>query len=143
MEFLSEDVSYLAGGLAIVGGIFVILLRSTQQGKYLIWAASAFGLAALAIVVETFWVTDTERIEDVVYKLRDAVAASDPPKVFAELTPDAEYGQQQHTIWGEAARNFSALHLRGAHFDFLRITHLEANAGRQSGRGSAVFRVLA
>ena len=42
MEFLSEDATYLAGGLATVGAIFLVLLRVTQQGKYLIWASAAF-----------------------------------------------------------------------------------------------------
>lgn len=143
MEFLSEDATYLAGGLGILAAVFLIALKVTQQGKFLIWALSALGGAALVLVVEQLWVTDNERVERVVYELRDAVAASDPPRVFAQLTPDVEFIQNGQAISGEMTRNYIKLHLSATRFDFVRVTRLETNAGRQSRRGSAVFRILA
>ena len=38
MEFLSEDATYLAGGLGLLGLVFLIALRVTQRGRFLVWA---------------------------------------------------------------------------------------------------------
>lgn len=143
MELLSEDATYLAGGLAILAACFLVALKVSQQGKYLVWAGVALGLAALALVVEQLWVTDNERIEQVVYDLREAVAASDAPAVFALLTPEVQFVQRGHSIAGEPTRDYIQDQLDRVKFDFVRITRLETNAGRQSRRGSAEFRVLA
>ncbi|AGA24555.1 hypothetical protein [Singulisphaera acidiphila] len=143
MELLSDDPTYLAGGLGILAVIFLVALRVTQQGKFLIWAGASLALAALLVLVEYLWVTDTERIEQVVYDLRGAVAASDAPAVFALLTPDVQFAQQGQSLSGDETRSHISARLGQTEFDFIRIIKLEANAGRQSGRGSAQFRVLA
>jgi|GEM_PF-1451904 len=143
MELLAEDATYLAGGLGLLGAIFLIVLKVTQQGRYLIRALIALSLAAIVLLVEWFWVTDNERIEQVVNDLRRAVAASDAPGVYAHLTPEVEYSQPGRTFSGDETRQFIADQLRHVTFDFVRITQLETHAGSQSGRGSAVFRVLA
>jgi hypothetical protein len=143
MELLSEDATYLAGGLGILAMILLVALRVTQQGKFLIWAGAALSLAALLVLVEYLWVTDTERIEQVVYDLRGAVAASNAPAVFALLTPDVQFVQKGQNISGDETRSYIKENLDRAKFDFVRVTKLEANAGRQSGRGSALFRILA
>lgn len=70
MTYLSEDPTYLAGGLVLLAGAFFIALYSTQQGKYLIRGAVALGLALVVVVIEWLWVTDTERIEQLVYDIR-------------------------------------------------------------------------
>lgn len=143
MEFLSEDATYVAGGLGILAAVFLVALKLTQQGKFLIWALTALGVAGVVLLIEWLWVTDSERIEQVVYELRRAVAASDAPAVLAQLTPDIQYSQSGHMISGEAARSFVESELGKVRFDFVRITHLEARAFQQSRRGTAGFRVLA
>lgn len=143
MELLSDDPTYLAGGLGILAIILLVALRVTQQGKFLIWAGAALVLAALLVLVEYLWVTDTERIEQVVYDLRGAVAASDAPAVFALLTPDVQFVQQGQSLSGDETRSHISARLAQTEFDFIRIIKLEANAGRQTGRGSAQFRILA
>jgi ketosteroid isomerase-like protein len=144
MQFLSEDATYLAGGLAVLGVAFLIAMRVTQRGRYLIWALAALGLAGAALVIEHFWVTDAERIERVVYDLRDAVAASDAERVLTHLAPDVEFVQQGHTrAAGEATRAHIRTLLANTRFDFVRITHLKAEASPQSRLGSAEFRVIA
>ena len=75
LSFGGSDVS--GGGLLLLAGGFAVALGSTQQGKYLIRAMIAAGLAAAVVAVEWAWVTDNERIEQVVYDLRDAVVNSD------------------------------------------------------------------
>ena len=100
MEFLSEDPTYLAGGLGLLAVALLIALRVTQQGRYLIWALVALGLAAVVLVIEHFWVTDAERIERVVYDLRDAVLASDAERVLTYLTPDVQFVQGGHDDLG-------------------------------------------
>ena len=74
MTYLSEDPTYLAGGLLLLAGAFLVALKVTQQGKYLIRAGIALGLGLVVVVVEWLWVTDNERIEQVVYDLRRAVS---------------------------------------------------------------------
>lgn len=143
MEFLSEDPTYLAGGLGLLAAAFLIALRVTQQGKYLIRALVALGLMALVLVVELVWVTDNERIEGVVYALGRAVAASDVPAVLDRLTPDVQFVVGDSTMPGEATRELVKDRVGSARFDMLRITHLRANAGGQSRRGSAQFKVIA
>jgi len=96
------------------------------------------------LVIEHFWVTDAERIERVVYNLRDAVAASDAEGVFRHLSPDVEYIQQEHvTSSGEETRTFIRSTLSNVKFDFVRISHLKAKASRLSRLGSAEFRIIA
>jgi hypothetical protein len=144
MEFLSEDVTPLLVVLGILAAAFLLALRVSQQGKYLLWAGAALGLALMALLIEQLWVTNGERCEQVVYQLRDAAAASSGDTVLSYLTPDVQYEERNHTLLeGESARAFIRQQLALTRFDFIRITHLEAKAGRQSGRGSAEFRVLA
>jgi hypothetical protein len=144
MEMLIEDATYLAGGLGVLGAAFLIAMKVTQQGRYLLWALAALALAAGVLVIEHFWITDAERIERVVYDLRDAVLASDTDRVLTHLTPDVEFVQQGHaTSSGEATREHIGAILKNTKFDFLRISHLKAEASRLSRLGSAEFRVIA
>jgi len=143
MELLSEDPTYLAGGLGLLALAMLIALRVTQQGRYLVRALVVLGLAAVVLVIEHFWVTDAERIERVVYDLRDAVQASDVDRVLSYLTPDVEYARGGSTVSGEATRKDIRLTLSGAKFDFVRISRLRTQAFRQSRRGLAEFRILA
>jgi hypothetical protein len=142
MEFLSEDPTYLGGTLGLLAGAFLIALKMTQQGKYLTWAGVSLGLALLVVAVEQVWVTDNERIEEVVYKLSRAVEASDVPAVLGQLTPDVQYVTGGTTVPGDATRALVERSVSNATFDFLRIAHLRASAGGQSRRGTAEFKVI-
>ena len=73
MTYLSEDPTYLTGSLLLLAGVFLIALRVTQQGKYLIATAMSLVFALVVVIVEWMWVTDNERIEKVVYDVRAAV----------------------------------------------------------------------
>ena len=144
MEFLSDDATYLAGGLGILALALLIAVRATQRGRYLLWALAALGLAGAVLAIEHFWVTDAERIERVVYDLRDAVVASDAERVLTHLSPDVEFVQHGHTrAAGEATRAYVRTLLATTKFDFLRLSHLKAEASRLSRLGSAEFRVIA
>jgi hypothetical protein len=144
MELLSEHPTYLVGGLGLLAGAFLIALRITQRGRYLLWALAALGLVAAVLAIEHFWVTDAERVERVVYDLRDAVAASDSERTLSFMTADVEFVQGGRTIAaGEQTRAYIQANVSGAKFDFLRISHLKTEASPQSRRGSAQFRVVA
>src|SRR6185312_6929853 len=91
MELLSEDPTYLVGGLGILAVVFLVAVRVTQQGKFLLWAMIAGGIALLVLAIDWIWVTDNERIEAVVYELAKAVQASDAAGVTKHLTPDIQY----------------------------------------------------
>jgi hypothetical protein len=143
MGWLSEDPSVLAGGLGVIGVGLLIALRLTQQGKYLLWALVALGLAGLVVAVEALWVTDNERVEAVVYDLGRAVARSDSAAVLEHLAPDVEYVSGETPLPGPATRAMIERTLSTAKFDFLRVSHLRAEVGAQSRRGKAEFQVIA
>src|SRR5262249_1469445 len=133
MELLSDHPAYLVGGLGLLAGAFLIALRVTQQGRYLLWALTALGLLAAVLVIEHLWVTDAERVERVVYDLRDAVVASDPERALSFMTPDVEFIQGGRTIaGGELTRAYIHTNVSSAKFDFLRISHLKTEAHPQS-----------
>jgi ketosteroid isomerase-like protein len=143
MTILSEDPTYLAGALLLLAGALAIAMRVTQQGKYLVWALSALGLAVAVVAIERLWVTDNERIERVVYDLRRAVLASDAEGVLKHLTPDVQYMQDGMPLPGETTRQLIRTNLGNATFDLVHIRELQTSAGRQTRRGKAEFRILA
>jgi len=143
MTILSEDPTILAGGLAALASVFLVALRATQQGKYLAYAGVAFGLALVVLATERLWVTDAERIESVVYQLRDAVAKSDADAVLEHLAPNVQYGRSRGVFSSEQTREIIKSTLRNTHFDFVRVGQLRTNVGQQSRRGTAEFRVFA
>lgn len=161
MTWLSEDPWPLGVTFGAVALGFLIALKVSQQGKYLV-AAIVAGLLALGVVlVERAWVTDNERIEAVIQELGRAVVRSDADAALALMTPDVTLAQASITLGGRPARavrrgvpglpedlaNPARGLMRGAiretQFDFLSITRIAAHAGRQSGMGQAEFRVFA
>lgn len=142
MEFLSEDPTYLVWGLGLVAAGLLIALKVTQQGKYLLWASATVGLALLALLVEWFWTTDNERIEQAVYGLARAVAASDVDTARTYLSDDVRYVRGGTALKPAETRARMTDLLANARFDFLRVNELQANAGARSRRGTAEFRVL-
>jgi ketosteroid isomerase-like protein len=139
MMYLSDDPTILAGLLLLLAGGFALALRATQQGKYLIQAVIAAVLAVVVVVVEWVWVTDNERIEQVVYALGDAVAHSNVDGVLRYLTPDVMYVKGDTALDGEATRSQIRDDLSRVRFEFVRISNLQANAATQSRRGTATF----
>ena len=94
-------------------------------------------------VVDWLWVTDNERIEHVVYDLRQAVANSDGDGVISHLAPNVQYLQGDTALSEEATRALIRANLSRFHFDFVRISDLHASAMQQARRGTAEFRVFA
>jgi hypothetical protein len=143
MEWLSDDPTYLAAALGVLALAFFVALRVTQQGKYLVWALIALGLAGAVVVVERLWVTDNERIEQVVYALGRDVATSDAKGVLSLLTENIQYGESDRTLSrGPLVRAFIQSGLEHTRFDFVRIRHLTTHANPQSRRGSAEFQTI-
>ncbi len=143
MTYLSEDPTYVVGALAVLAGAFLMALKVTQQGKYLVWVLSTLGLALAVVVIEYVWVTDNERIEAVVYNLKRAVVALDVDGVLRHMTPDVEYVQGRAVLPGEVTQGLIRANLANTTFDFIHIQDLQISAGRQTRRGKAEFRVYA
>lgn len=143
MTFLSEDPTYLVGALVLISAACWMTLKVTQQGKYLVWALSTLGLALAVLVIEQVWVTDNERIEGVVYDLRQAVLEAKPDDLLAHLTLDVEYVHDSNILSGDATRTLIRANLANASFDFVHIHDLQTSAGRKTRRGKAEFRVYA
>jgi ketosteroid isomerase-like protein len=142
MTLLSDDPTLLAGGLVLVAGAFLVALHITQRGKHLVYASVALGLAVIVLVTEWLWVTDRERIEEVVYDLRQAVLRSDAEGVLAHMTPTVQYLQGDVALSEETTRDLIRANLSHARFDFIRISDLQISVGQQSRRGKAEFRAF-
>jgi hypothetical protein len=143
MTYLSDDPTVLAGALLLLAAAFGVALKVTQQGKYLIAAMIAAGLAVAVVVVEWVWVTDAERIEDVVYALRQAVLDSDADRVLEHLAPNVQYLRGNVALDSEATRGLIQDQLGHITFEFIAIRNLRINVGRRSRRGTAEFGVVA
>src|SRR5262249_20119248 len=112
------------------------------QGKYLIRAVVAVCLAVTLVVTEWLWVTDDERIEQVVYDMRQAVLKSDVEGVLSHLTPNVQYTRGETALFGEATRALIRANLSNTRFELVRISNLQTAAGQQTRRGTAQFRVF-
>jgi ketosteroid isomerase-like protein len=143
MTFLSEDPSWLLVALVLATGAFLVALKVTQRAKYLFWAFGTLGLAGTLMLIDRLWVTDAERIEQVVADLRRAVLASDVEGVLKHLTSDVEYGQGGTYLSAEATKELIRSNLANATFDFVHIAGLQTSAGETTRRGKAEFQVYA
>jgi hypothetical protein len=141
MHFLAEDPWPLIGVLGVVAAGCLIALKLTQQGKYLIWALGCLALAGLMFGIERIWVTDAERIEDVVRSLGRDAARSDIEGVFSRLTPDATFSSGAASVKGPFARGLIKKALEETRFDFVRISQVHADVRPLARRGTAEFRV--
>ena len=142
MTYLSEDPTYLVGGLILLAGAFLAALHATQQGKYLIRAGVVLGLAAVVLLVEWLWVTDTERIEQVLYDLRQAVLSSDVEGLLAHMTPDVQFAAGGRVLSGGETKALIRANVGRAQFEVVRISGLHTSVGQQSRRGNAEFHVF-
>ena len=152
MEFLSDDPTYPVAALGLAALVFVALLKVTQQGKYLVYAAVAMVLLLAWLVVERLWVTDAERIENAVYGLAKAVERSDAGAAADFLAPDCrlEPGSDSADIIvryvsnrmaGPLTRQRLEEELPRFKFDFVKVSRLHTHVGAQSRLGTAEFLV--
>ncbi len=142
MTYLSEDPTYLIVGLLLLAGAFIVALNVTQQGKYLIRAVITVGVALVLVAIDWFWVTDNERIEQVVYDLRQAVQSSDVAGVLSHMAPNVQYLQGDTALSEDATRALISANLSQTRFEFVRLSDLQTSCGQQSRRGKAEFRVF-
>jgi hypothetical protein len=162
VSWLSENPWPIGGTLVALAVACLVLLRATQQGKYLVRAGVLAALALGVVVVERAWVTDAERVEAVIGQLAAAVRRSDADATLALLTPDVSLtqtsltlGGRRQTAMGKAVRDrvdggeanparvVIGNAVRDAKFDFLSLSRLQAHAYPMSGRGRADFRAFA
>lgn len=142
MTLISDDPTWLAGALVLAAVACFLALKTTQEGKYLVWGLTALAAAGLVVAVEWVWVTDDERIEYVVYDLRKALLAGDVEGVLARMTPEVQYVQEGQTVSGAATRLLIRSSMAGSNFETLRIHGLQTSVGRQTRRGKAEFKVF-
>jgi hypothetical protein len=142
MTYFSEDPTYPVGVLVLLAGAFFIALYVTQQGKYLVSGAVALGLALVLVMIEWLWVTDTERIEQVVYEIRNAVLKSDAEGVLAHMAPNVQYLHNETALSEALTRDLIRTNVGRVHFDFVRISNLQTSVAQQARRGNAEFRVF-
>ena len=141
---ISENPWPLIYGCLIVAAVGLVALRLTQQGKFLMIALGALGLAGGLWLVDRLWVTDVERIEEVVHNLAAAVARSDKEAVVQLL--DSQVSLSQESNGGEIARGAPAIALIRAtlanvKFDYVKVRNLGTTAGALSGQGKCDFQV--
>jgi hypothetical protein len=142
MTYLTDDPTYLVGGLLLLAAVFLVALKVTQQGKHLIYAGAAVLLAGGVVIVEWLWVTDNERIEQVVSNLREAVLNSDAERALAQMTPAVQYSHGNMSLSASETRALIHANLSRVHFDVVRISGLHTSVAAQARRGTAEFRVF-
>ena len=142
MTYLSEDPTYVIVGLLLLAGVFLIALKTTQQGKYLLRAGIALSLALAVFLIEWVWVTDNERIEKTVYDVRTAVLNSDPEGVVAHLTEDVRYTGPEISLSPTDTLALIRNTLGNIHLEFARVSELKTSVGQQTRRGTAEFRLF-
>lgn len=149
MSYLSDDPTYpvVFLGLAAVGCL--VMLKVTQQGKYLISAGVVLLVLLGWMGIERAWVTDHERIEDVIYRLAAAVEASNADLAADFLTPDCVLEPSNDTnniVMSYVANHFG----RGAvtrerlneflpqfTFDWVKVVRMETHVSPISRLGTA------
>ena len=141
--YLAENPWYLVSVLGLVAAGFLVALRNTQDGRYLVRALVVMGAAGALLVVEQLWVTDAERVEWVVRELADAVARSDGEAALALMDDHVIFGMRSVTYGDELVLSSVADLLREVRFDLFRVSRLVATAGAQTHRGQAEFKVTA
>ncbi len=142
MTYLSEDPTYVIAGLLLLAGAFLIALKTTQQGKYLLRAGIALSLALAVFLIEWVWVTDNERIEKTVYDVRTAVLNSDPEGVVAHLTEDVRYTGPEISLSPTDTLALIRNTLGNIRLEFARVSELKTSVGQQTRRGTAEFRLF-
>ncbi len=95
------------------------------------------------VVVEWAWVTDNERIEQVVYGLRQAVANSDVEGVLGYMTPDVLYFKGDTALEGDATRGLIRANLAMPGSRSCRSAAWRPTWGSNRGAGRPTFRVFA
>ena len=140
MYYLIEDPTYPLTILALAALVCLVTLQVTQQGKFLIWAVGLLGVGGVLFLVERLVVTEAERVEAVVYELADAVSHSNVEAVEKLLAPEIMLGRRDQTDGIAPVRTLLPL-LRQIRFDFVKVRQLTTQAGTQTKRGSAEFKV--
>lgn len=161
LHLIAEDATPILWTAAGVALLSLVLLRLTQQGKFLFLALGAIALGVLAFAIESVWVTDDERVSDVVYAMARAAGRGDVDHVLSHLAPEVVLSQgpvpldetktpklgtrpvQGELARGEAARDAIANTLRATRFDWLAVSQMAAHANPGTGGGTASFRVIA
>ena len=138
MSYLSEDPWPLVILLGALAAGFLVALRVTQDGKYLVRAGVAVGLALLVLAIEQFWVTDAERIEAVVTDLSGALLASDADRILLHFAPEVDVTLDDKTL-GTVDPSLIRRQLQDVEFTRVFLTRLKAEASTESRRGKATF----
>lgn len=142
MSMFTQDPTWPVGALLMAAAFGFILLKTRQEGKYLIVGLAALGSAGLVLAFEWAWVTDDERIEAVVYDIRDSLLKGDAQGVLANMTPDVQYVQSGESLPTAATRAMIESSVGGSKFDIVRIRELQTSAGRKTRRGKAEFKAM-
>ena len=155
MYYLSDDAMYPAVFLGLAAIFCLVMLKVSQQGKYLVFAATALVVLLAWVGIERAWVTDEERIEDVVYRIAAAVQDSDADRVADFLAPDCVLepsGDPSNLVVryvlntfgsGPVTRTKLQTFLPQFTFDWVKVTRLETHVSPISRLGTAEFVVHA
>lgn len=133
MTWLSENPWPLAGGCVVLTAVFLVMLKLTTQGRFLVFAGVALAMAGVVLLVEHFWTTDRERIAGVLYDMADAVEQSEFDRLEAHLSSEFR------TPGGMITMAMMRGTLEHLDFEFIRLSKVTIEAGRLTGRGKADF----
>jgi len=141
--YVAENPWPLAGAFGLVALGFLIAMKVTADGKYLVRALIVLGLAAGVLIVEQLLVTDAERIESTVKNLIHALSRSDADGVTQALDDHVTFSIRNDTLGNELDLEQFREKLKDLTFDGIYVSRLSTSSMQQSGRGSAEFKASA
>ena len=150
MEFLElhfgENPWPMVIVLLLFAAISTVVLMMTQNGRHLIRALIAVGVAGILLLIDLSWTTDREKLASIVSEMVVAVSQNDMEGVRKHLSPKAVYyqnglgaGVQFQSPLGNTLLKEALLQVK---FDFMSVRDLNVSAGRQTKRGKADFQVF-
>ncbi|MDX2035234.1 MAG: hypothetical protein SFX72_01185 [Isosphaeraceae bacterium] len=142
-HYVSEDPWPISAFLAALAFVFLVLLRTRQDGRDFLRMLACLAMIGILLIVERVWVTENERVEQVVAELIDALSHSDGDRAAALFAPEITIGVSRDSQRLDLDRNAFRALLSTITFDWLRISRLTTHAGAQTRQGSAEFRVSA
>ncbi len=115
--------------LGVIAIVFGLAWNATRRGKFFLMAGGTVFLALGVLIGEEMVVTDSERVEDRVLKLADAVRRSESEKVLTFFADDAD-----------DLRKHIAGHLDDVKFEDLHIADLKVEVEPGGTQAKSEFR---
>jgi hypothetical protein len=126
IQLLAEDVWRILWVIGLAELTLAIALVVTRRGKYLMAMGAVATAGLLLVIIERLWVTDRERIEQIVADMAVAVEHEDAAALVRHLGPNCRFGQLGRGEIEQLAQTA----LRQVQFDQIHLTQRRVDVYR-------------